>query len=275
MKPFGQTLKEAREAKGLTASALAKETHLLVQIVEGLEAENFKRIPAPVYGRGFVKLYCEAVGLDPKPMIDAFIALYEGQSAEPEPPAATPAALPAAKAREPEALTTPAVETAVETAVEQPSNPSSDIPPVVRGLALFDRAPETVSPEPPASPFVSSYAPEKRRESTPLESAVERFRRGLSSVSHGVIGTSDRIPRHVWRIAALATGAGLLLLIIVWSCIALYRATDGENDATTRPAAEEKIAATAPAPVVQPAAPAPASGKLHTSGETVPAAYVD
>jgi len=39
---FGQTLRAAREAKGLTTSELAASTHLLVQIVEGLENEDFQ-----------------------------------------------------------------------------------------------------------------------------------------------------------------------------------------------------------------------------------------
>ena len=68
--PFGQTLRAAREAKGLSTSELAAQTHLLVQVVEGLENEDFRRIPAPIYGRGFVKLYCETVGLDPKQIIE-------------------------------------------------------------------------------------------------------------------------------------------------------------------------------------------------------------
>ena len=91
---LGRTLKAAREAKGLTASQVADVTHMLVQVVEGLEKEDFSRIVAPIYGRGFVKLYCEAVGLEPKPLVDAFMELYNGgrrpadraPSAPPEPP---------------------------------------------------------------------------------------------------------------------------------------------------------------------------------------------
>jgi cytoskeletal protein RodZ len=70
---FGKTLRTAREAKGITVSQIAEKTHMLVQIVEGLENENFEKIAAPIYGRGFVKLYCEAVGLNPKPMIEEFM----------------------------------------------------------------------------------------------------------------------------------------------------------------------------------------------------------
>ena len=73
---FGKTLRSAREAKGLTAGQVAEQTHMMIQTVEGLEKEDFSRIVAPIYGRGFVKLYCESVGLDPKPIVEAFMEIY-------------------------------------------------------------------------------------------------------------------------------------------------------------------------------------------------------
>lgn len=75
---FGKTLKSAREAKGLTISQIAGNTRILPAIIEGLENEDFSKIVAPIYGRGFIKLYCEAVGLELKPMIDEFMAIYTG-----------------------------------------------------------------------------------------------------------------------------------------------------------------------------------------------------
>ena len=89
---FGKTLRAARESKGLTPGQIAEKTHMMVQMVEGLEKEDFSKIVAPIYGRGFVKLYCEAVGLEPKPLVDAFMEIYSGNrgasAAKPEP--ATP-----------------------------------------------------------------------------------------------------------------------------------------------------------------------------------------
>ncbi|MBQ6522561.1 MAG: helix-turn-helix domain-containing protein, partial [Atopobiaceae bacterium] len=77
---FGKTLRSAREAKGLTVEQLAKATCLLPHVVEDLEKEDFSRLPAPIYGRGFVKLYCEQVGLDPKPMVAEFMDILNGGS---------------------------------------------------------------------------------------------------------------------------------------------------------------------------------------------------
>jgi len=78
---FGYTLQRAREAKGLSIAAIAESTHMLPQQVEDLEHENFSRIAAPIYGRGFVKLYCEAVGIDPKPLVAEFMDIYNGNRA--------------------------------------------------------------------------------------------------------------------------------------------------------------------------------------------------
>lgn len=77
---FGETLKSAREAKGLSTSEVAEATNMLKAIVEDLEKEDFSRIVAPIYGRGFVKLYCETVGLDPAPMIEKFMDILSGKS---------------------------------------------------------------------------------------------------------------------------------------------------------------------------------------------------
>ena len=81
MSSFGETLRNAREAKGLTCSQVAAQTHMLVQIVEEMEREDFHRIPAPIYGRGFVRLFADCVGLDPIPLVREFMDIYEGRRA--------------------------------------------------------------------------------------------------------------------------------------------------------------------------------------------------
>ena len=105
---FGKTLKSAREAKGLSVAQVAEATRLLPRIVEDLEKEDFSHLPAPIYGRGFVKLYCEEVGLDPKPMIAEFMDILNGGRGgdAKERPAAVPPPAPAPAAA-PEPITAP------------------------------------------------------------------------------------------------------------------------------------------------------------------------
>ena len=81
MSSFGEKLRNAREAKGLSCSQVAAQTHMLVQIVEEMEREDFHRIPAPIYGRGFVRLFADCVGLDPVPLVREFMDIYEGRRA--------------------------------------------------------------------------------------------------------------------------------------------------------------------------------------------------
>ncbi|MDR2849427.1 MAG: helix-turn-helix domain-containing protein, partial [Verrucomicrobiota bacterium] len=103
---FGEILRNARVQKGLTPSDVAESTHMLVQVVESLEQEDFRRIAAPIYGRGFVKLYAELLELDPEPLVSDFMNLYGGGGARvsavltkkveapPEEPAPAPVAAP-------------------------------------------------------------------------------------------------------------------------------------------------------------------------------------
>lgn len=79
MNDFGNTLRQFRERAGMTTADVAAKTHMIIQQVEDLEHENFNRIAAPIYGRGFVKLYCNAVGIDdPRPFINEFMEIYSG-----------------------------------------------------------------------------------------------------------------------------------------------------------------------------------------------------
>ncbi len=75
---FGQSLREAREAKGLSIADISAKTHMMSRQIEALEREDFSVFPAAVYGRGFVKLYCEAVGLDVKTYVAEFMDIWNG-----------------------------------------------------------------------------------------------------------------------------------------------------------------------------------------------------
>lgn len=65
----GQEMRAAREALGKSTSEMAKVTRITVQQIEGLEADQYDCIPAPMYVRGFMKLYAQALGLNPEPLL--------------------------------------------------------------------------------------------------------------------------------------------------------------------------------------------------------------
>ena len=82
----GEILRQAREAKCLTQRDIAQNTNLLLQVVADLENDDFRRIPAAIYGRGFIKLYAEYVGLPPDQvdkLLLTFKQQYDGAHAPP------------------------------------------------------------------------------------------------------------------------------------------------------------------------------------------------
>lgn len=240
---FGETLRKAREARGLSAKDIADRTHMMIQMVEELENENFSRIAAPIYGRGFVKLYCETVGIDPKPLVAEFMDIFNGNRPptirvreQPSTPPAhvTAAQLPAAD--RPTAAEPPAV-------TEQPRTDSGPAP-SAPGPA-FEREPV---PEPSletglfgdtfrleqetAKPLASSPAA-----AHPSASPVPRTPSRYAAPSP--IEDCDRpslmpsLPPAFWRILVLAAAATAILWALLAGARALYRATmtpsDGES----------------------------------------------
>lgn len=75
METLGTKLRIAREAKGLSVSELGQLTRIKSQQIEGLERDDFSKIPAPMYVKGFIKLCAQALDMDPGPLL----TLYEQQ----------------------------------------------------------------------------------------------------------------------------------------------------------------------------------------------------
>ena len=75
---LGETLRKAREARGMTVAQVADSTHLMARQIEALEREDFSGIVAAIYGKGFIKLFAECVGVDPSPLCDEFAEIYNG-----------------------------------------------------------------------------------------------------------------------------------------------------------------------------------------------------
>ncbi|HET6946520.1 MAG TPA: RodZ domain-containing protein [bacterium] len=69
---IGDRLRNAREAKGLSLDAVEGLTRIRAAYLEALEDEQFERLPGLVYGRGFLRTYAAALGLDPDPLLEVF-----------------------------------------------------------------------------------------------------------------------------------------------------------------------------------------------------------
>jgi cytoskeletal protein RodZ len=74
MTEFGQLLRQAREAKGVSLAQAERATRIRRDYLEALEAHEFAHLPATTYARGIVRNYAAYLGLDPAEML----AGYEG-----------------------------------------------------------------------------------------------------------------------------------------------------------------------------------------------------
>ena len=196
---FGSTLRAAREAKGLSTRQLADKTHLLAQQIEALEREDFSRIAAPIYGRGFVKLCCEVLEIEAKPLVDAFMDIYSGNRP------------PTIRMRENTNIES------IAAASEEIKEPEVDEPKAPEPVEL----PFTLEAEPIAAKPVHTPPPERapafERPQGPSRYATPQ------PIDYGT--SSFKIPPVVWRIGIIVVVAGIFLWLAISGIKAIYSAS--------------------------------------------------
>lgn len=117
MPSVGSHLRQLREARGISLDEIARATRVNSSYLVALETDDHASLPVPVFTRGFIRAYCQALGESP----DQSLALYDGRgdvatsvatavpaapSAAPSPPRATPSAPRPAHTPEPVRRTT-------------------------------------------------------------------------------------------------------------------------------------------------------------------------
>ena len=74
---LGRTLRDAREASGLSLASLSEATNIRIGLLSEMEANNFKHCGGDIYARGHLRNIAVLIGLDPQILID----LYNDQHA--------------------------------------------------------------------------------------------------------------------------------------------------------------------------------------------------
>jgi transcriptional regulator with XRE-family HTH domain len=70
----GQYLRQEREKRNISLETVAKVTRITRENLEALEKDDFQKISAPVFVRGFLRNYANYLGLDPKDLVDRYDA---------------------------------------------------------------------------------------------------------------------------------------------------------------------------------------------------------
>lgn len=82
----GAILREARVAMEISPREVAEALNLPVQTIESIEANDYERLPAAVFTRGYIRAYARLLELEPDPIV----ARYPAADEEAEPTAVAP-----------------------------------------------------------------------------------------------------------------------------------------------------------------------------------------
>ena len=82
------SLKEKREALGLTMKDIFQRTRITAVNIEAIENGDLHLLPVPIYTRNFIKTYARTLGIDSKPILESYeeylSSVQLAQSSSPE-----------------------------------------------------------------------------------------------------------------------------------------------------------------------------------------------
>ena len=88
---LGETLQQARHARGISLDEAERDTRIVRHYLEALEQGDFYSLPEPTVTRGLLRLYARYLGLDPDEALHLF-PIDEGPLPLPPTPEQAPAA---------------------------------------------------------------------------------------------------------------------------------------------------------------------------------------
>ena len=71
---FGEELRRERLIREVSLDEISASTKISIRLLTALESSDVKKLPAPVFTRGFIRAYSKHLGLDPDEMVNAYIA---------------------------------------------------------------------------------------------------------------------------------------------------------------------------------------------------------
>ena len=82
---IGEYLKRERELRGISLDEVTQGTKISKRLLEYMETDQWEKLPAEIFIKGFLKSYAEFIGLSPDDILLRYQeekALEEGQTAE-------------------------------------------------------------------------------------------------------------------------------------------------------------------------------------------------
>lgn len=78
---FGDDIRRERELRQISLGDVAQATKINIRYLEAMERNEFLHLPGGVFNRGFVRAYCEFIGVDSEGMVNAYLVEERTQAA--------------------------------------------------------------------------------------------------------------------------------------------------------------------------------------------------
>ncbi|MGM1053360.1 MAG: RodZ domain-containing protein [Pseudomonadota bacterium] len=78
----GEQLRSERESQGLSVTEVAGGLNLRPAVIRGLEEDSYEEVPVAAYRRGYLRAYAHLLGIEDKPILDAYRARFGGEEVE-------------------------------------------------------------------------------------------------------------------------------------------------------------------------------------------------
>lgn len=76
----GSQLASIREQKGYTVEYVASKLHLRARVIELIELNDFKSLPAAVFIKGYLRAYAKLLDVSPEPYLAVFNSQYDTEN---------------------------------------------------------------------------------------------------------------------------------------------------------------------------------------------------
>jgi len=80
MSTFGEELRRERELREISLREVSHATKINMRYLEALESNEFEHLPGGVFNRGFVRAYCQFIGVDAEAMVNAYMLEEQAQT---------------------------------------------------------------------------------------------------------------------------------------------------------------------------------------------------
>lgn len=87
---FGEQLRLAREARGISLREISEQTRISTRYLEAIERGDLKRLPGGIFNRSFIKAYAKYIGYDEAEALEAYARTAREQGASPDDVTSTP-----------------------------------------------------------------------------------------------------------------------------------------------------------------------------------------